>query len=147
MAGDLKLDFNGIGGLITGIGSAAKDIRAAITGKSVLDPNAQAELEMKVLDLENKAQEIANSVAIAQTEVNKVEAASSNFFIAGARPAILWIGGLVILYAYVISPILLACGVKAPDMNLGDLWPVITGILGLGTMRSFEKAKGVVGNH
>jgi hypothetical protein len=48
MAGDLKIDTAGIGGLISGIGSAAKDIRAAITGKSVIDPAAQAELEMKL---------------------------------------------------------------------------------------------------
>jgi hypothetical protein len=147
MAGAVNVSLEGIGGLITGIGSAAKDIRAAITGKSVIDPAAQAELEKKVLELENKAQEIQNSVAIAQANIAMEEAKSTKLFIAGARPAILWICGIVVLYTYIVSPILKACGVPVPDMAMSDLWPVVTGMLGLGTMRTYEKSKGVVGTH
>ncbi len=53
----------------------------------------------------------------------------------------------MILYSYVIAPVLTTFGVPSPDIQLGDLWPVITGILGLGTMRTYEKAQGVVGKH
>ena len=147
MPGDVKIDTAGIGGLIAGIGTAAKDIRAAITGKAIIDPAKQAEIEMKVLELEQKAKEAENAVAIAQANIALEEAKSSKLFISGARPFILWICGSVVLYTYVVAPILKACGVALPDMAMSDLWPVITGMLGLGTMRTFEKSKGVVSNH
>ena len=134
----IGIDVSGIGSLMSGAGSLAKDIRSAITGH--ISPEKKAELEAKALELESQAM-------IAQAEILKAEAASPNLFIAGARPAILWIGALVILYSYIIAPVLSTFGVPVPDIQLGDLWPVITGILGLGTMRTYEKAQGVVGTH
>jgi hypothetical protein len=132
------VDFTGIGSIMTGAGILAKDIRTAITGD--ISAEKKAELEAKALELESQAM-------LAQAEILKAEATSPNLFIAGARPAILWIGALVILYSYVISPVLVTFGVPSPDIQLGDLWPVITGILGLGTMRSYEKVNGVVSRH
>ena len=134
------IDIKDIGGAVSSIGTVAKDLRAAITGKSVIDPAAQAAIEQATLAIEAE-------VAKAQLSVNAVEAANPKLFIAGARPAILWIGALVILYSYIIAPVLKTFGAPVPDIQLGDLWPVITGILGLGTMRSYEKAQGVVGKH
>jgi hypothetical protein len=147
MAGDLKLSLEGIGGLLGSVGTAAKDLRAAITGKSILDPAKEAELEMKLAEIEQKAQEAENALALAQSQVNLEEAKSTNFFISGGRPLFFWIGGAVIIFVYIIGPILKACSVPLPDISMGDLWPVVTGILGLGTMRSYEKSKGVVGQH
>lgn len=147
MAGAVNVSLEGIGGLITGIGSAAKDIRAAITGKSIVDQAKQAEIELKLLELENKAKETETSIALAQANIAMEEAKSAKLFISGARPAILWICGIVVLYTYVVSPILKACGINVPDMAMSDLWPVVTGMLGLGTMRTFEKSKGVVSTH
>jgi len=147
MAGDLKVSLEGIGVLMTGAGELATKIREAITGKSIISAKDAADLQNKALEIQTKAAEIEASLANAQNEVNKIEAGSANMFIAGARPAILWIGALVIFYSYVLSPILIAFGAKIPDMNLGDLWPVITGILGLGTMRSYEKVNKAAGNH
>jgi hypothetical protein len=134
----LGIDLSGLGSIMTGAGTLAKDIRTAITGD--ISAEKKAELEAKALELESQAM-------TAQAEILKAEAASPNMFIAGARPAILWIGALVILYSYVIAPVLVTFGVPSPNIQLGDLWPVITGILGLGTMRSYEKAQGVVSKH
>lgn len=134
----IGIDLSGVGSIISGAGTLAKDIRSAITGD--ISPEKKAELELKV-------KEIEASVATAQAEIAKAEAASPNLFIAGARPAILWIGALVIFYSYVIAPILQTLGAPVPDIQLGDLWPVITGILGLGTMRTYEKTQGVVNKH
>jgi hypothetical protein len=134
----IGIDLKGIGDIFSGAGKLAGDIRGAITG----DISAEKKAELAI-----KAQEIEAALATAQTEILKAEAASPNLFIAGARPAILWIGALVILYSYVIAPVLTTFGVPSPDIQLGDLWPVITGILGLGTMRTYEKAQGVVSKH
>lgn len=147
MAGDLKLSLEGIGGLLGSVGTVAKDIRAVITGKSILDPAKEADLQMKLAEIEQKAQESENALALAQSQVNLEEAKSTNFFISGGRPLFFWIGGAVVTFVYIVGPILKACGVTLPDINMGDLWPVITGILGLGTMRTYEKSKSVVGQH
>jgi hypothetical protein len=134
----IGIDLKGLGDIFTGAGSLAKDIRTAVTGD--ISPEKKAELEAKALEIEA-------TILKAQMEVNAAEAASTSLFIAGARPAIMWIGALVILYSYIIDPILQTCGVTTPDIEMGDLWPVITGLLGLGTMRTYEKTKGVVGKH
>lgn len=85
-----------------------------------------------------------------QIEVNKEEAKSSSLFVAGARPAIMWICGTVFGYHYLVYPIIKTIaalyGVDVsilPSFDLEAMWPVLGGLLGLGTMRSFEKGKGV----
>ena len=130
------LDIKDAGAALGSVGTLAKDIRSAITGKEIIDPDT--ELKLQALDAE---------IMKAQLEIAKAEASSTSFFVAGARPAILWIGALVIFYSYIINPILIAIGIKTPVILMGDLWPVITGILGLGTMRTYEKSKGVSSKH
>lgn len=85
-----------------------------------------------------------------QADINKIEAASSSLFVAGWRPAIGWICGIAFAYAYIIEPIarfvaqvLFGYAGQFPVVDLGELYPVLMGMLGLGVMRSFEKHKGV----
>lgn len=157
---NFNVSMEGIGGLIAGIGSAAKDIRAAITGKSVIDPDKQAEIELKLLELENKAKETETSVALAQAEINKVEAASTNPFVSGWRPFLGWVlsvcAGVYFLPRFVLGMsawTVLAFKVITsnpadglpvlPDMGFGDLLSLLGGILGLSLIRMNEKVKGV----
>lgn len=81
---------------------------------------------------------------IAQTEVNKIEAASSSLFIAGWRPAIGWIGAFALLYQFILYPLLLWLPVKEPPKPLDYtmLFTLITGMLGIAGLRSFDKLKG-----
>ena len=93
----IGIDLKGIGEIFSGAGKFAGDMRSAITGD--ISAEKKAELEIKMQEFEAAAMN-------AQAEINKVEASSASLFVAGARPAILWIGALVILYSYVIAPIL-----------------------------------------
>lgn len=95
--------------------------------------------------LENKLVAEQN---IAQTEVNKAEATNVSIFVAGWRPAIGWVGALALLYQFILYP-LLCWGlvwfpeVHAPPLpNSESLYPLIMGMLGMGTLRSFDKLKG-----
>ena len=95
--------------------------------------------------LENK---LISEQNIAQTEVNKAEATNSSVFVAGWRPAIGWVGALALFYKFILYP-LLGWGIAwFPDMhvppspNAEELYPIILGMLGLGAMRSYDKAKG-----
>ena len=92
---------------------------------------------------------------IAQLEVNKVEAASGSKFVAGWRPFIGWVGGFSLAYAGIIHPLMVWMFTVAQAMNWmptgitpppyiqsGLLGTIVTGMLGIGTMRSFDKVKG-----
>jgi len=103
---------------------------------------AEREIQAKLTD--SLAQ-----VDLAQLGINKVEAAHRSVFVSGWRPMIGWTCGIALMYTYVIQPILVfglaQSGhlVDLPRMDIGELMPVLMGILGLGGLRSWEKVKGV----
>ena len=84
-----------------------------------------------------------------QLDINKVEAGHRSIFVSGWRPFLGWISGLSIGYVYLFQPILdmilqmFGVEVDWVVLDLGQLMPLILGILGLGGLRSFEKAKGL----
>ena len=85
---------------------------------------------------------------IAQLEINAREAAHPSIFVAGWRPAFGWCGAAGFVYATMLQPLLAwAAAIQGwpvpPALNLDLLWVVITGMLGIGGLRTFEKAKGV----
>jgi hypothetical protein len=84
-----------------------------------------------------------------QTEVNKVEAASSDPFTSRWRPFIGWVCGSALAWHYIGRPfaswLLLMTGADTPipEVELGDLLVLLCGLLGLGGLRTAEKLKGV----
>lgn len=151
----------GASGLMAGIGSFAKDLREAITGKSIIDPNKQAEILMNAAALEAAAAKMAAEFDKSQMEgqaaIAKLEAASQDKYVTRWRPTIGWICGLGLLYTFLMKPILpfvFQCGALLtgrdiasvpvlPEVPMGDLIVLLAGMLGLGSMRSVEKIKGV----
>ena len=97
-------------------------------------------LQMKEIDAKLKEK---------QLDINKVEAGHRSIFVSGWRPFLGWVSGLSIGYVYLFQPlldmILQMFGVKVDwvVLDLGQLMPLILGMLGLGGLRSFEKAKGL----
>src|SRR5271165_4977290 len=94
------------------------------------------------------------SVTSAQSDVDKVEAASTNMFVAGARPFIMWVCGVGLAVSCIIAPLFTwasaLLGHPTPFPKLDDplLQSTLAGMLGLGHItRTMEKIKGVVGNH
>lgn len=85
----------------------------------------------------------------AQLAVDQAEANNKNVFVAGWRPAIGWACGAAFTWQYVAEPVaqftLAAFGhpVVLPVLNIGDMMPVLMGMLGLGGMRTYEKVTGV----
>ena len=88
-------------------------------------------------------------IDLAQLDINKTEAAHRSIFVAGWRPFIGWTCGLALFYTYVLQPILIFVMahmnllIDLPQMELGEMMPVLMGMLGLGGLRTFEKFKGV----
>ncbi|MDO9131957.1 3TM-type holin [Hydrogenophaga sp.] len=85
---------------------------------------------------------------IAQLEINAKEAAHPSVFVAGWRPAFGWAGCAGFVYAVIVQPLLAWWAATKglptpPELNMDLLWVVITGMLGIGGLRTFEKSKGV----
>jgi hypothetical protein len=96
------------------------------------------------------AEKQAHEAAMAQAQANTEQAKHPSLFVAGARPAIMWICAIAMAYHFIIQPFLLfgvlvagvALPAEPPELDMGQLMPVLLGILGLGGMRSWEKVKG-----
>ena len=131
-----EIASQGIGAVVSGIGSLAKDIRSAVTGEP--SPEKILELQAKLMELDNLANQ-------AQTEVNKTEAAHSSIFVAGWRPFIGWICGFGIGTKFVFIPIgvwlcsLFGVTATVPNIDTSELLTLVLGMLGLGGLRTFEK--------
>lgn len=119
-------------------------------GKTLLDrfipdpeKKAAAEMEMFKMAADGELKQV-----IAQLEINAHEAQHTSVFVAGWRPFFGWCGGVGFLYAVMLQPMLTWYGANKgwqapPELNLDLLWVVVTGMLGIGGLRTFEKAKGV----
>jgi hypothetical protein len=85
---------------------------------------------------------------LAQLEINAKEATHPSLFVAGGRPLFMWIGGFGFAYATIVQPVLTwVARIKGwpepPDVNSELLWVVVTGLLGIGGLRTYEKKAGV----
>ena len=110
-----------------------------LINKAIPDPQAKADLQLKLATLADQAASRAHEQDMGQIEINKVEAANPSLFVAGWRPALGWGCVLALVYSTVGAP---ALHLPVPDISF--LETVLLGILGLGgTMRTFEKVKGV----
>lgn len=84
-----------------------------------------------------------------QMEVNAVEAAHSNLFVAGWRPCIGWVCALAFAWQFVGLPIFLFIGqavghvIVPPVFDISTMVTVLMGMLGIGGLRTYEKIKGV----
>lgn len=119
--------------------------------------NDAAVAQLKVLMAQGALQEELmqlTAVTSAQSDVDKVEAASTNLFVAGWRPYVGWICGTGLAFSVIIGPlftwITTLCGHPTPFPKMDDplLQSTLAGMLGLGYgLRTFEKSKGIASNH
>lgn len=109
--------------------------------KFVEDKDQKAKLAHEIATLAEKQ---AHAQVMAQIEVNKAEAQHSSVFVAGWRPFVGWVCGFALLYHFIVQPVIvLFTGIETPNFDMGTLTTVLMGMLGLGGLRTFEKAKGI----
>ena len=149
------MNLLGIGAVVEGVGKIADDLFTS------------DEERMKV-SLQEKA--IDAKLVEGQLAINQAEAQHQSVFVAGWRPAIGWVGALAMAYQFILFPLLvwlwallqakgvIPCHVDAslvppdklatctfnapPELSADALWVIISGMLGIAGMRSYDKAKG-----
>ena len=123
---------------ITGIGAVA-DLATTVIGKIWPDKS------------EAEKQQLAAAVSLVQGQIaiNQVEASNPSVFVSVWRPAIGWVCGAACAWnwvglkialfvaAYMGNPLVLQ------PADIGEMMPVLLGMLGLGGLRTYEKVSGV----
>lgn len=117
------------------------------------DPQAQADANLKLAQLVQSG-ELATLASVTdlakgQLEVNKIEAASTRLFVAGWRPFIGWICGGALAFDTMLKPLVVMVMAYAghpapvmPNLSTEQLYGLLFGLLGLGSLRTAEKIKG-----
>ena len=109
------------------------------------DPQKKAEAELELLKLTQSGD---LQQVLAQLEINAKEAANPSIWVSGWRPYFGWVGGTAFLYVGLLKPLLTwLATIKGwpvpPDIDTEFLWVVVSGLLGIGGLRTYEKKNGV----
>ncbi|MFT7224372.1 MAG: hypothetical protein ACI82Z_001929 [Cellvibrionaceae bacterium] len=144
------MNLFGVGDIVKNVGSLADDLFTS------------DEERLKISVEEKK---INSDLIQGQLAVNAQEVKNSSIFVAGWRPFIGWIGGIAMAYQFILYPLLIwvwtlgqaqgwlpcyidlvqtagACTFTTPPVfNSGPLFAIVTGMLGVGGMRSYDKLK------
>jgi len=138
-----------------GVGTAAESIRFALTGD--MPPEERIKLEALLLE----AQKVEAGLREHQIDLNKLDAQSTSFFKSGWRPLLGWISVTGFSLVFVVFPIaewilnavivfnkivltkeeLIA--LKPPEVDGWLLLNLLGAMLGIGTLRTLEKGKGI----
>lgn len=107
-------------------------------------PGEDPETRSKKLELTLELQKAVAEQNIAQTEVNKIEAANASFFVAGWRPFAGWCSVIAIMVWPIIQSLLNWILITQqlpiiPNLDTSLYLTVLTGMLGLGGLRTYEK--------
>lgn len=127
-------------------------ILPGILDKILPDEKAASDAKLKVLELaqqgEFKQMDSAMQIALAQADINKAEAATDTFR-GGWRPACGWVCAFGLGYTFLLRPLLpwfvTVSGHTVPplpEIDTETLMVLLTGMLGLGGLRTFERVKG-----
>ena len=143
--------------------TAAFDLGKVAIEKLFPDPNKRAEEVRKLEELRQKGEAVELnaqvSLMLAQIDVNKEEAKSGSWWTSGWRPGVGWVGVVSLAMAYIPKALVitimwtLQCWnmykhgnftvlPPFPDLGLMDILGLLGSILGVGTLRSFDKTKG-----
>jgi len=139
--------------VISGLFSAAQ----SLIERFFPDPEKKAAAQLELLKMQQSgdlAQLAAETdLAKLQIQTNIEEAKSTNWFVAGARPFIMWTCGVSLAYVSVVEPVSRFVAKvwfgyvgDFPVIDTNLTMQILMGILGLGAYRTVEKVKNVEGH-
>lgn len=133
---------------------AVVDTGKYLIDRFVPDPQKKMEAELALYRFkEDNEQKWADRLAAsdeAQVEVNKIEASSDSFFKSGWRPFVGWSAAVAFVAQFVLFPVVqffaAVAGkvIQLPVFDLEYLMTLLFGLLGLGTLRTYERIKGKI---
>lgn len=123
---------------LTGLGSVA-DLAGTIIGRIWPDKTEQEKAQMAA----------ALTIVQGQLDANKAEAANPSVFVSGWRPFIGWVCGAACAWNWIGLPVAvfvaayLGKTLSLRPADIGEMMPILLGMLGLGGLRTVEKINNV----
>lgn len=121
--------------------SAALDLGGKLIDRLWPDPAERDRAKLELLRMQQAGE-------LAQLAVNQEEAKSASVFVAGWRPFIGWVCGTACAWNWIGLPVAKALlayfghPLTVAPADLGEMMPVLMGMLGLGGLRTIEKLQG-----
>jgi Holin of 3TMs, for gene-transfer release len=121
------------------------DVIGTVVDRLVPDRNAAEKLKNEIA---LEVQQAALKGDLEQLEINKTEAASPSMFVAGGRPAFIWLCVATLAWTWLLAPMLswVILAVHAggyvpplPVLGADEAQIALYGLLGLGAYRSVDK--------
>tara|TARA_R110002020_G_scaffold464623_3_gene685458 strand:- start:1459 stop:1875 length:417 start_codon:yes stop_codon:yes gene_type:complete len=128
------------------VGSLASSVMDGLDGLFTSDEERQAAAL--------KIQALMAEPHMMQAQANIEAAKNTNWFVAGGRPSLLWVCAIALFYNWLIKDIIII-GIVAfsdraaeivpllPSIDGAEVTGLVTALLGLGALRTWEKTKGV----
>lgn len=106
------------------------------------------------LEAENLGYKMAHEISLGQIEIAKLEAQHQDKFVSRGRPFVIWVCGASFAYSMIVKDLLnwivaviaLFTGHQLPALPSVDnsvMFDTLLALLGLGTLRTYEKYKRV----
>ena len=117
-----------------------KDLIAPVSGllgKVIADKDQAAKLAHEIATMSEKH---SQQLALEQIEVLKLDA-KGNWFQSSWRPLAGYVCVLGLAINFLIAPICVGFGVTIPQADTSVMMPLLLGMLGIGSMRSYDKLK------
>ena len=137
--------------------TAALDIGNTLIEKIWPDPSIQSKEKIALAKMAQDGDLAGLNAKVkllsGQIEINKIEANSSNWFVAWWRPFVGWVCGFSLAYASILEPLMrfianvVGYTGAFPVIDTTLTMQVLLGMLGLAGMRTREKEKGVTSTH
>ena len=139
---------------LTGPWGTVLNTAVSLLDRVIPDPAQKAQAQLAIMQLQQSGEleqmKADVSLSLGQMDINKIEAASPDFFVHGWRPFVGWICGAGLSVQFLIAPIgvwaanLMGHPTVFPALDLGTLMTLLFGMLGLGAMHSYDKKAGTV---
>jgi|TARA_R100001126_G_C4766397_1_gene120257 hypothetical protein len=110
---------------------------SGLLGKVIKDKDQAAKLAHEIATMGEKH---AQEVALQQIEILKLDA-KGNWFQSSWRPLAGYVCVLGLAINFLIAPICAGFGISIPQADTSVMMPLLLGMLGIGSMRSYDKLK------
>lgn len=114
-----------------------------IVSEVVVDKDKRNEIRYKLEELKDRGNERLHEQMIAQAATNTAEAKHSSIFVAGWRPAVGWVCAAGLAVQVIILPFISGLADVTFPFDTELLILTMSGMLGIGGLRTYEKVKGV----
>jgi hypothetical protein len=135
-----------VGEAITGVGKLAQEIKSLFTGEPT--PEKQAEIQVKLVELQQQAEVADGVVRDMQKQVLIAEITGASWLQQNWRPILMLVIVAIVANNYIIVPYLQLFSLPAQVLELPDkLWNLMTlGVSGYIVGRTAEKVTKIVKN-